>query len=101
MLTKVSMSKDLYKLAWFLIPPIFFFVLLFGSGACVVWGCVDNEARGMVYAISAVIIYVVLVKGAQLAWTRHKGGKIAWHKECYFLIFLLVMLAYYLGKWQR
>jgi hypothetical protein len=93
------MSKNLYKIAWFLSPVVFLVFFFYKGSVCLMGSCLGNNNEGAAWGIGAVIVYWILLK---LARPDKKGTywDVNGVKSAFFfyLLILIVIFVYYLGK---
>ncbi len=100
---KNSLLKNLYKLAWFGIIPVFTFFFFINSKMCFV-SCTGDDEMALWYGLLAAGIYLVLLEFIKIIGIRfylHKQTE--WVTTFHILIIPLIVIAYALGKvsvWQ-
>ena len=70
------------------------------------YSCTGNNLLGMGYGIAGVIIYTFMLKCIKVLAVKNSCGKIDWHKDFwgthnqffYFVIILILLFAYFMGK---
>lgn len=90
------MHNNLYKLGWFLTPIIFLALYIYKGAICFMGSCLGNDNEGVAWGIGGVIIYSILLKfaGRGKYWNLNDLKK----GFLYYLILLIILLVYFLGK---